>query len=109
MRISTAKLFTLSGVVVIGVACGGVLTTSAAPPNPAAKIDSKQSADDAQPEIPAVPFLTLGLLRDPAVQAELGLDAKQINGVLERDAQVGWRELGGAGILGELAKGVRRA
>ena len=28
---------------------------------------------------------------------------------LERDAQNGWRELGGAGVLGELAKGVRRA
>ena len=88
MRIPTAKLITISGVVVIGIACGGVLTTSAAPPKTAAKTASKQTADNAQPEIPAVPFLTLGLIRDPAVQVELGLDAKQINGVQAAIAQV---------------------
>ncbi|MEI8017426.1 MAG: redoxin domain-containing protein [Schlesneria sp.] len=88
MRIRTAKLITIFGVVVIGVAWGCALTISAAPPKSPAKIVSNQSADDAQPEIPAVPFLTLGLIRDPAVQAELGLDTKQINGVQAAIAQV---------------------
>ena len=39
---------------------------------------------------------------------QVGSDTED-NWGLERDAQNGWRELGGAGILGELAKGVRRA
>ena len=88
MRIQTTRIITLSGIILIGFAYLGVLTTSAAPPKPAAKSASKQATEDALPEIPAVPFLTLGLIRDPAVQAELGLDDKQINGVQKAIAQV---------------------
>ena len=73
----------------IGFSCDGFLKTSAAPPKPTStKLSSKQSAEDTPPEVPAVPFLTLGLIRDPAVHSELGLDTKQISGVQTAIAQV---------------------
>ncbi len=84
MRTLNVKLITISIIIVIRLAHEGILTTSAAPP----KISAKSPAEDALPEIPAVPFLTLGLIRDPVVQAELGLDKKQIDGVNAAVAQV---------------------
>ena len=88
MRFQSTKFLRLSGIVLIVVALYGVLNTSAAPPKSVVKPASKPSTEEVPPEIPAVPFLTLGLIRDPAVQAELGLDAKQVSGVQSAIAQV---------------------
>ena len=88
MRSQTAKLNTIFVIVVIGFAYYSARTTSADPPKRATELASNQAAEDVLAEIPAVPFLTLGLIRDSAVQTELGLDAKQINGVRTAIAQV---------------------
>jgi peroxiredoxin len=88
MRIQTDKLIKTPFTIVFCLMFSVVITTSAAPPKTATKSGSKQIADEAPPEIPAVPFLTLGLIRDPAVQTELGLNPKQIEGIQAAIAQV---------------------
>ena len=88
MRFPSTKFVGIAGVVLIGFSCDGFVKISAAAPKTTTKVGSKQTAEDAPPEIPAVPFLTLGLIRDPAVHSELGLDAKQISGVQTAIAQV---------------------
>jgi thiol-disulfide isomerase/thioredoxin len=63
----------------IGLACVAVLLWST-PAVPAAQ--PQQAADEAADvEIPAPSYVTLMLARDPAVHAELGLDAKQVKAV----------------------------
>ncbi len=61
---------------------------TAAPAKPAAKSESKSPTDEAPPEIPTVPYLTLALVRDPSVHAELGLKPKQVGDVQAAIAEV---------------------
>lgn len=56
---------------------------SAAPPKP-----TTESVPSDQVEVPAVPYLTLALIRDPAVHAELNLTPEQIAGVQKAVAEV---------------------
>ena len=62
--------------------------SSAAAPKAATKKTNSAASQEVPPEIPAVPFLTLGLIRDTTVQSELGLDSKQIAGVQAAIAEV---------------------
>ena len=75
-----------------------VSAAAAAPPDlPSAKskgkTDGKVEADpkakgEDQSEIPAVPYLTVGLLRDASVQADLGLKPDQVKAVQAAIAEV---------------------
>jgi len=62
--------------------------TTASPPRTTTKKVVTASKEDLPPEIPAVPFLTLGLIRDAAVQSELGLNSKQIENLQSAIAEV---------------------
>ena len=62
--------------------------TTASPPRTTTKKVVTASKEDLPPEIPAVPFLTLGLIRDAAVQSELGLNSKQIENLQAAIAEV---------------------
>lgn len=53
----------------------------AEPPQAAEKPDSAAVAEEPTPEIPAPVYVLLGLIRDPAVQSELKLSAKQADDI----------------------------
>lgn len=55
---------------------------------PAGKTASTPTTDEPPAEIPAVPYLTLALIRDPSVQAELELRAKQVEAVQAAIAEI---------------------
>lgn len=52
-----------------------------APPKSRTVSEAKQASEDLPAEIPAVPFLTVALIRDPSVRDELGLKPKQRDAV----------------------------
>ncbi len=60
----------------------------AAPTKPVAKSDSKVPTEDLSPEVPAVPYLTLTLARDPSVHKELGLKPQQADNLFVAIAEV---------------------
>ena len=61
---------------------------SAAPPKTSTRKANSASPADLPPEIPAVPFLTLALIRDPAIQSELELNSKQAEVLQQAIAEV---------------------
>ena len=71
-----------------GIVFGDCPDVPAAPPKTSARKSPAPVVEELPDEIPAVPFLTLGLVRDPQVQAELGLDAKQIELIQAAIAEV---------------------
>ncbi|MBS0203000.1 MAG: redoxin domain-containing protein [Planctomycetes bacterium] len=81
MRYHDTMLATVTRLSMIGFAI--VTPASAAPPTSTAK-----PVEDAPAEIPAVPYLTLALARDPSVHKDLGLKPRQIDKVQEAIAQV---------------------
>ena len=81
-----------SGMVMLACLAGLAMTSliSAAPKGPA-KSTSKPATtatEDLPAEIPAVPYLTLAIARDPSVHAELGLKPKQMEAVNSAIADV---------------------
>lgn len=60
----------------------------AAPGKSAGQSESKPSGDEAPLEIPAVPYLTVALIRDPSVHTELALKPNQIDLVQAAIAEV---------------------
>lgn len=66
----------------------GSVALSAPPTKPVANSNSKLGIEDLPVEIPAVPYVTLGLIRDPAVHQELKLNPKQIDAVQSAIAEV---------------------
>jgi thiol-disulfide isomerase/thioredoxin len=69
----------------IGLAC------SAASADPKASATDEQSSGDAVVETPALPYLTLMLVRDPAVHKELRLDQRQVQRIEATIAKVDQR------------------
>lgn len=76
----------------LGVTAIGLLVSPfvfASPPNSPGKLaPKKKSTEEAFSEVPAVPFLTLGLVRDPSVHKELRLNTQQLDGVQSGIAEV---------------------
>lgn len=66
----------------------GTVALSAPPAKPVADSNSKLVVKELPVEIPAVPYVTLGLIRDPAVHQELKLNPKQIDAVQTAIAEV---------------------
>ena len=88
MRIRSVTVAALVGFGFAGFIPPNESILRAAPAKSAAKSDSKSPADGEPVEIPAVPFLTLALVRDPSVHAELGLMPKQVAAVQAAIAEV---------------------
>lgn len=81
-----------SGLIMLACLAGATMTSliSAAPKAPA-KSTSKPATtatEELTAEIPAVPYLTLAIARDPSVHAELGLKPKQMEAVNSAIADV---------------------
>lgn len=77
--------------VAIGILVAGLALTNSgdsAPPGKSTKPEVQSKDDSPAPEIPAVPYLTLALVRDPSVHAELGLKPKQVEAVQAAVAEV---------------------
>lgn len=88
MRIMSVTTICLIGFSIAGFIVSDECACTAAPVKPAAKTESKAATDEALTEIPAVPYLTLALVRDPSVHAELGLKPKQVGDVQAAIAEV---------------------
>jgi thiol-disulfide isomerase/thioredoxin len=88
MRIRSVTVAALVGFGLAGFIPPNESILHAAPAKPAAKSDSKSTADSETAEIPAVPYLTLALIRDPSIHAELGLTPKQVAAVQAAIAEV---------------------
>ena len=88
MRITLVTSVCLVSFGLAGFIVPGEPACTAAPPQPAAKSEPKSPTDEVPPEIPAVPYLTLALVRDPSVHAELGLKPKQVGDVQAAVAEV---------------------
>lgn len=87
----SAKSFAITCLMVAGFAAATLATSggrAAAEGQPPAKSDSAAASDTATLEIPALPYLTLALIRDPAVHGELSLKPDQIALVQAAIAQV---------------------
>jgi len=80
----SAKSFAIACLLIVGIA-GSPLSVGrdgvAAPGKSTSKAESPASIDDVAIEIPAVPYLTLALIRDSSVHTELSLTREQVDRV----------------------------
>lgn len=88
MKLSPTNLIGLMAIGLAAIEFKFVSVASGAPPKSTPRSVSKSSSEEVSPEVPAVPFLTVGLIRDAAVHKELSLNPKQVAAVESAVAEV---------------------
>jgi peroxiredoxin len=88
MRHSPFLNFCVMSLGTFAVLCQITADSTAAPAKSSTKKGSAASSEKLPAEIPAIPFLTLGLIRDSAIQSELALNPKQIKALEQAIAEV---------------------